>query len=104
LLVLDNFEQVVEAAGDVARLVREAANVKVIVTTRVVLRVYLKRDGGLASEPVLIEASASRDGPAVLQAAKNALKGCQPYAFLPADKYREWRVLDLSFTPRDMGG
>ncbi len=40
LLVLDNFEQVVEAAGDVARLVREAANVKVIVTTRVVLRVY----------------------------------------------------------------
>jgi hypothetical protein len=73
-------------------------------TTRVVLRVYLKRDGGLASEPVLIEASASRDGPAVLQAAKNALKGCQPYAFLPADKYREWRVLDLSFTPRDMGG
>lgn len=72
--------------------------------TRVVLRVYLRRDGALASEPVLIEASASRDGPAVLQAAKAALAACQPYAFLPAEKYREWRILDLTFTPKDMAG
>ena len=71
--------------------------------TRVVLRVYLKRDGALASEPVLIEASASRDGPAVLTAAKAALAACQPYAF-PAEKYREWRILDLTFTPKDMAG
>ena len=71
--------------------------------TRVVLRVYLKRDGALASEPVLIEASASRDGPAVLQAAKSALAACAPYA-LPAEKYREWRILDLTFTPKDMAG
>ena len=40
LLVLDNFEQVVDAASDIARLVREAPDVKVIVTTRIVLRVY----------------------------------------------------------------
>jgi hypothetical protein len=72
--------------------------------TRVVLRVYLRRDGALASEPVLIEASASRDGPVVLRAAKQALKDCQPFAFLPANKYGEWRVLDLSFTPREMAG
>ena len=72
--------------------------------TRVVLRVYLRRDGALASEPILIEASASRDGPVVLQAAKQALKDCQPYAFLPADKYGEWKVLDLIFTPREMAG
>jgi hypothetical protein len=71
--------------------------------TRVVLRVYLKRDGALSSEPVLIEASASRDGPAVLMAAKAALAACQPYA-LPTEKYREWRILDLTFTPRDMAG
>ena len=73
-------------------------------TTRVVLRVYLRRDGALASEPVLIEASASRDGPAVMQTALRALKDCQPFGFLPADKYSEWKVLDLSFTPRDMAG
>jgi hypothetical protein len=72
--------------------------------TRVVLRVTLRRDGALATEPVLIEASASRDGPAVLEAAKRALKACQPFGFLPAEKYREWKVLDLSFTPRDMAG
>jgi len=73
-------------------------------TTRVVLRVYLRRDGKLGSEPVLIEASASRDGPVVMQTAIRALKECQPYGFLPADKYGEWKVLDLSFTPRDMAG
>ena len=58
----------------------------------------------LAGDPVLIEASASRDGPVVMQAAMRALKDCQPFAFLPADKYGEWKVLDLSFTPRDMAG
>jgi hypothetical protein len=72
--------------------------------TRVVLRIYLRHDATLAVDPVLIEASASRDGPAVLQAAMRALKDCQPFAFLPADKYGEWKVLDLSFTPRDMAG
>jgi hypothetical protein len=73
-------------------------------TTRVVLRVYLRRDGKLASEPVLIEASASRDGPVVMQTAIRALRECQPYGFLPAAKYSEWKVLDLSFSPREMSG
>jgi outer membrane biosynthesis protein TonB len=73
-------------------------------TTRVVLRLNLRRDGSLAADPLLIEASASRDGPLLLQTAMRALKECQPYGFLPADKYREWRLLDLSFSPRDMAG
>src|SRR6185369_4019883 len=73
-------------------------------TTRVVVRIFLKTDGRLAAEPLLIEASASRDGPVLLQAAIRSLKDCQPYAFLPADRYREWKVLDLSFSPRDMAG
>jgi hypothetical protein len=72
--------------------------------TRVVLRISLRPNGALAAEPLLIEASASRDGPAVLQAAKRALKDCQPFAFLPPERYKEWKVLDLSFTPRDMAG
>ena len=73
-------------------------------TTRVVLRIYLKRDGGLSAEPLLIEGPASRDGPVLLKAAIRTLKECQPYAFLPPDKYREWRMLDVSFSPRDMAG
>jgi predicted ATPase/class 3 adenylate cyclase len=40
LLVLDNFEQIVDAGETVARLLREASNAKAIVTSRVVLRVY----------------------------------------------------------------
>jgi len=38
LLVLDNFEQVVSAAPDVGRILTECPRVKVVVTTRIVLR------------------------------------------------------------------
>ena len=68
------------------------------------LRANFLRDGRLASAPLLIEASASTKGPALMQAAIDALEGCQPYAALPADKYNEWKVLDLSFTPQDFRG
>jgi hypothetical protein len=65
------------------------------------LRASFLPDGTLASAPLLIEASASAKGPLLMQAAINALAACQPYAVLPADKYNEWKVLDLGFTPRD---
>lgn len=71
---------------------------------RIVLRVLLSRDGRLAAEPALIEASASAKGPLLMQKAMGALQACQPYAMLPADKYNEWKVLDLSFTPQDFIG
>jgi hypothetical protein len=65
------------------------------------LRVLMTPDGRLAAEPVLIEASASMKGPLLMQSAISALQACQPYTMLPADRYREWKVLDLSFTPQD---
>jgi hypothetical protein len=71
---------------------------------RIVMRIALTPEGRLASSPALIEASASAKGPALMQAAIKALEACQPYAMLPADKYREWRVLDLGFTPADFNG
>ncbi|MDQ3937963.1 MAG: adenylate/guanylate cyclase domain-containing protein, partial [Chloroflexota bacterium] len=40
LLVLDNMEQIVQAGGVVARLLRELRELKIIVTSRIVLRVY----------------------------------------------------------------
>jgi predicted ATPase/class 3 adenylate cyclase len=40
LLLLDNFEQVVDAAQHVSRLLREAPNIKLLVTTRIILRIY----------------------------------------------------------------
>jgi len=71
---------------------------------RVVLRVSFRQDGNLAKEPQLIEASASEKGPALMRGAMEALEKCQPYAMLPADRYNEWRMLDLSFTPKDFKG
>jgi hypothetical protein len=68
------------------------------------LRASFLPDGTLASAPLLIEASASAKGPQLMQAAIEALAACQPYSVLPADKYNEWKVLDLSFTPRDFRG
>jgi len=68
---------------------------------RIKLRVYLSPEGRLAAEPVLIEASASAKGPALMQGAIGALQACQPYAMLPPDRYGEWKVLELSFTPQD---
>jgi hypothetical protein len=71
---------------------------------KIKLRVFMATDGRLATDPVLIEASASAKGPALMQSAIGALEACQPYAMLPADRYGEWKVLDLSFTPRDFAG
>jgi hypothetical protein len=68
---------------------------------RVKLRVQLKPDGKLAAPPLLIEASASAKGPLLMQSATSALQACQPYGMLPRDRYGEWKVLDLDFTPRD---
>jgi len=68
-----------------------------------VVRIDLQRDGTLAGEPTLIEASASPKGPAVLQSLFAGLAKCQPFNMLPAEKYQEWRTLDIRFTPQDLG-
>jgi hypothetical protein len=65
------------------------------------LRVLMTPRGTLASDPILIEATASAKGPLLMQGAIAALKACQPYGMLPADRYGEWKVIDLSFTPGD---
>ena len=51
--------------------------------------------------PALIEGTASLKGVELMRGAVAALAACQPYAMLPADRYGEWKALDLSFTPRD---
>jgi hypothetical protein len=71
---------------------------------KIVIRAAFIPNGQLRTTPILIEASASAKGPLLMQAAIKALQECQPYAVLPADKYDEWKVLDLSFTPQDFKG
>jgi hypothetical protein len=70
----------------------------------VVLRLALTRDGVLTTPPALIEASASPHGPALVESAIRALRQCQPYRFLPQDRYEEWKVLDLTFSPNGVSG
>jgi len=65
------------------------------------LRVQMTPDGRLAAAPALIEGSASLKGVELMRGAIAALAACQPYAMLPPDRYGEWKVLDLSFTPHD---
>jgi hypothetical protein len=65
----------------------------------VVLRVSLQPSGALTAEPTLLAASASSNGAALMQTAMRALHQCQPYGFLPAAKYKDWKVLDLAFSP-----
>ena len=71
---------------------------------KVIMRITLKPDGALASEPMLIEASASALGPPLVQSAIRALKSCAPFNMLPTAKYKEWKVLDLNFSPDAMAG
>ena len=68
------------------------------------MRISMTSDGRLIGEPILIEASASMKGPALMRGAIDALQTCQPYAMLPSDRYSEWKSLDLTFTPRDFTG
>jgi hypothetical protein len=69
-----------------------------------VLRISLTPKGVLAKEPLLVEASASTFGPKLVETATRALRQCQPFTFLPAEKYDEWKVLDLSFSPYGLAG
>jgi outer membrane biosynthesis protein TonB len=65
------------------------------------LRAAFRPDGHLAAAPILIEGKASPKALALANGAIAALQACQPYAMLPADKYNEWKVLDLEFSPAD---
>ncbi len=68
------------------------------------LRVYLNRDGTLASPPKLLEPNPSPKGRALLQSAIEALQKCQPYTMLPAEKYKQWKTLDLVIYPLNFLG
>jgi len=65
------------------------------------LRVVMTPQGRLATDPILMAASASAKGPLLMQSAIAALNSCQPYTMLPPNRYGEWKVMDLSFTPND---
>jgi outer membrane biosynthesis protein TonB len=80
---------------------RLPASISAADNVRVKLRVIMSPDGRLAAEPDVIEVANPLKALELKQAAVIALAACQPYGMLPPDRYREWRVLELSFTPQD---
>ena len=65
------------------------------------LRILMTPDGRLAAEPMVKEGTASLKAVDLKNGAVAALSACQPYTMLPREKYDEWKVIDLTFTPRD---
>jgi outer membrane biosynthesis protein TonB len=108
-----NFDAAATKAADVAssvvadfrRHLRTCSKLPAALTAsddvKVKLRVMMTPQGKLAAEPILIEGSASEKGVLLMRSAISALQVCQPYTMLPVDRYGEWKVLDLSFTPKE---
>jgi hypothetical protein len=69
-----------------------------------IIRIRLKKDGTLADEPELIAAPPPPRGPPLVASATRAVRQCAPYGGMPADKYQEWKVLDIDFSPDQMMG
>jgi len=71
---------------------------------KVIMRLALSPDGMLGAAPELIAAPLEVDGRPLRDSAKRALQKCQPYAGLPTDKYKDWKILDLTFTAEGPAG
>ena len=67
------------------------------------LRLLMTQDGRLAAAPMVKEGTASLKAVDLRDGAVAALVGCQPYTMLPPEKYNEWKVIEMTFTPRDFG-
>jgi hypothetical protein len=68
------------------------------------LRVFLNPDGTLGPTPRPNRAIASAKEQALMQSSIEALQKCQPYTMLPPEKYKQWKTLDLVFTPLTIPG
>lgn len=63
------------------------------------VHVSFNPDGMLAAPPQPIGSIVSPKQVAMLESATAALQRCQPYTMLPANRYEEWKSLDLTFSP-----
>jgi colicin import membrane protein len=66
--------------------------------------IYMKIDGTLASEPVVVAARGpSRSiAQAVAESGKRAIVQCQVYSFLPKQQYDTWKTIPMRFGLKDM--
>jgi len=85
---------------------RLPAGVNVADNVRVILRIFLRPDGTLAAPPraMRIEGVLRGGGSELTLSIIRALRKCQPYNMLPPNKYDEWKVFDILFTPQNFLG
>lgn len=66
------------------------------------LMVSLNPNGSVAGQPQILSAITDDLVRSTALAAQRAVQQCGPYTMLPADKYDEWRQVDVTFDPRDL--
>ena len=62
------------------------------------IRISFNRDGTLASPPRLLVRAPSAEQQALMDSAVDALGRCQPFTMLPAEKYKQWKTMELYVT------
>ena len=71
------------------------------VELRTVVKVELNEDGSLAGVPQIIEAPSGTYARSAPESVVRAIRRCEPYT-LPAEKYDEWREIEITFDPVDL--
>ena len=65
----------------------------------VTMRLFLNRDGTVASPPRLLVPAPSAKQQALMESAVDALERCQPFTMLPPEKYKQWKTMVVYVTP-----
>ncbi len=70
----------------------------------VVLMLDLNQDGTLADAPSVVQTPQGQYSNTATESASRAVRLCQPYDMLSADKYDVWKQVRVVFKPSDVGG
>ena len=94
--LVDALRQKVESCWNVPAGVRDAEGL------RVRIRFQMSPDGLVTGGPEVLNAMAHPAFDAAARSAVRAVLACQPYDFLPPEKYEAWKDIILNFDPSRM--
>lgn len=94
--LIDALRRRIESCWNIPAGVRDAQDLQIRI------QVSFNQDGTLASNPLVINSSSHPAFDAAARSAQIAVKVCEPYNFLPIDKYDLWRNINLTFDPSRM--